>query len=175
MNDINATNAETAAPFTPSVVLEESNAASVHPIIATAPEVTSYTSGLGVTTPVITDSMVIDYLKDNDPLVLALKQKFERALNNLDFLKDDSWVEHASNGLNKPNIDDRLGAQTETFVKKDLRNKAAVKAEAGEPYVAPTAADIAKEVDLRLKNRKDEIKAKQDRKVNIAKLALSKK
>lgn len=175
MNEINTINAETAAPIVHDVAQVSQAGAYTAPTIAAVSEVTSPTAGPGVTAVTITDADIIEYLMAKDPLVLKFKDKLERVLNTLDFLKDDSWIEHAINGLDKPNIDDRLRAQTETFVKKDLRNKAAEVAEAGKPYVAPTAADIEAAVKRKLDKRMDEIKAKQDRKVAAAKAAIGKK
>lgn len=171
-------NVSSAAP----VAQEAITATTVHLAIANSPETTSPTAGPGVTTAdpgaaagIISDPMLIEYFKSNDTLVLEFLEKLKRTMSRVDFFLDDSWVEHAINGLDKPNIDDRLRAQTETFVKKDLRNKAAVKAEAGEAYVAPTAADILAEVERKIKNRQDELVAKQTRKLVAAKAALAKK
>lgn len=154
----------------------------VPPAIATAPEVTSPTAGPGVTTAapgaateIISDAMMIEYFKSKDPLALKFLEKLKNTMSRVDFFLDDSWLEHAINGLDKPNIDDRIRAQTETFVKKDLRNKAAEAVEAGNAYVAPTAADIAKEVERKIKNRQDDLKSKQTRKLVAAKAALAKK
>ena len=180
--DTNATAGTEASVFVAPPVAQESNAATtVDPIIAKAPEITSPTAGPGVTTAdhgaateIISDAMLIEYFKSKDPLALKFFEKLKNTMSRVDFFLDDSWLEHAINGLDKPNIDDRIRAQTETFVKKDLRNKAAEAFEAGAAYVAPTAADIAKEVERKIKNRQDDLKSKQTRKLAAAKAALAK-
>lgn len=174
MSESSVAGTDASVSVAPTVVDESITATTVDPAIANAPEVTSSASDPGAAIEIITDEMVIEYFKSKDPLAIKLLEKLKNTMSRVDFFLDDSWLEHAINGLDKPNIDDRLRAQTETFVKKDLRNKAAEAVEAGNAYVAPTPADIAKEVERKIKKRQDELKAKQNRKLVTAKAALAK-
>ena len=124
------------------------------------------------TAPAVTDEAIVKYLKENDPHYLKLVKKVEDAANQLGFLKDDSWIERAINGLDKPNLDERMKSQDRTYVLKDLRNKAAKRAEAGAPYVAPTEEEINSAIERRKADRQQAIEDKMNQKIADARAAL---
>ncbi len=122
---------------------------------------------------VITDEQIIEHLKVNDPLTVNLEKKFKEFINNLDVLKDDSRLERATNALDKPNLEERIGSQLDTLVTREFRANAAEAAEAdGVDYVPVTKKSIDDEVERRKKKRLADIKKKQDLKVRNARTSI---
>lgn len=121
----------------------------------------------------VTDEQVVKYLKENDKKVLEFISGVEAALNNIDFLKDDPWIEHAIKGLEKPDHSERLESQFETTVRKSLRDKAINEAEkTGKPIELPTKDDIAREVTKKMDERKAELNKKMESKLAKARAAI---
>ena len=86
-----------------------------------------------------TKDQIIAYFNKDDRLVVKFVAGVTALLQNLDFLVDEDWIEHAIKGLEKSDNADRLIAQLTTTVTKDLRNKAIEEAEAAVlPIKLPT-------------------------------------
>ncbi|PLX92327.1 MAG: hypothetical protein C0621_09760 [Desulfuromonas sp.] len=123
--------------------------------------------------PAFSREEIVQHLKEKDPTYLKLIAKLNEVSNNLDFLKDDAWIERAIKGLDKPNIDERVESQIRTNVLKELRNKAAMRAEVGEAYVAPTKEQVDAVVDRRKSERQQAIEDKMNQKIAKAHAALA--
>lgn len=121
----------------------------------------------------VTDTQVIKYLKENDKKVLEFISGVEAALEDIDFLKDDPWIDHAIKGLEKPDHSERLESQFETTVRKALRDKAIDEAEkSGKELKLPTKDEIAAKVKDKMDERKAELKKRMDSKLANARAAI---
>ena len=121
----------------------------------------------------VTTAQEVEYLKKNDKKVLEFITGVNAALDNIDFLKDDPWIDHAIKGLEKPDHSERLTAQFETTVRKALRDQAFNDAEKnGAPVVPPTQDQIMSEVQRKISERKAELKRKMDSKLANARAAI---
>ena len=113
------------------------------------------------------EEAVVEELQ-KEPDVQNLLNSFHSLLKNVDFLIDEAWISRAINGLDKPNLDERMEAQLRTNVLKELRNQAGKIAEEGGEYVPVTPEAVEAEVQRRLAKRKEEVEQKKKRRLNNA-------
>ncbi len=97
--------------------------------------------------PVVTTGNLLDVAPSDPQHVVQFKQHILAALSNGDFLKDIKKVEKATASIKMPNPEDRVRAQLYVHAKKNLYAEAGILAEKGNPFVAPTEADIQARVE----------------------------
>jgi hypothetical protein len=116
-----------------------------------------------------TKDQIIAYFNTKDKLVVKFVTGVNALLQNIDFLVDEDWINHAIDGLEKSDNTDRLVAQLTTTVTKDLRNKAIEEAEAnGLPIKLPTQDQINKAVDVKLLARSKAVQLAKDKRLATA-------
>jgi hypothetical protein len=121
----------------------------------------------------IVDAMVVDYLKNTDKNVLKFLAAVDQLVNNIEFLKDDTWIERAKKVLEKPDHSERIGSQFETTVRKTLRDKACDESEKnGTPFVPPTQDEIMAAVNRKMAERNAQIEKDMATKLAKARAAI---